>query len=364
MIFHATVSQFGDFDEIIDVRSPAEYDEDHVPGAVNYPVLNNEERARVGTIYKQISAFEAKKLGAALAAKNIAHHIQHAFLDRPKKWQPLVYCWRGGNRSSAMVHVLDQIGWRVARLDGGYKAYRRTVNADLLTLPSRFQWRVVCGPTGSGKSVLLQAIAQQGGQVLDLECLAAHRGSVLGNIPDARQPSQKTFETAIWDVLQRISPKRPLFVEAESKKIGRLQVPQAILQEMWQSPCVRLETALATRIALLKQAYAHFIASPDLLNTQLDCLHKLYGQKIIDDWRALSERGAWDDLVSDLLTTHYDPAYTKSTLLHYSRLSTALVLRVGGSDFAQLAKNILSAASDSNVHLSNDLASTTPNLSR
>jgi tRNA 2-selenouridine synthase len=167
-----TVSQLDAFDEVIDVRSPAEFALDHVPHAVNCPVLDDAERAKVGTLYAQVSPFDAKKLGAALVSKNIARHIEERFRGKEKGWRPLVYCWRGGQRSGAMAHVLRQIGWDAATLQGGYRAYRREVLVHLDTLPARFDFRVVCGATGSGKSRLLEALAAQGAQVLDLEHLA------------------------------------------------------------------------------------------------------------------------------------------------------------------------------------------------
>ncbi|MHB8166355.1 MAG: tRNA 2-selenouridine(34) synthase MnmH, partial [Sulfuricella sp.] len=225
-----TLAQLARFDDIIDVRSPSEFRDDHIPGAVNFPVLNDEERARVGTIYKQTSAFDAKKIGAALVARNIAGHVEQHFSDQPKNWRPLVYCWRGGSRSGAMTHILNQIGWRAQQLKGGYKAYRTMVLATLQTLPGRFRYRVICGPTGSGKSRLLTALDELGAQVLDLEGLAAHRGSILGSLPDADQPSQKLFESRLWEALQKFDPDHPVYVEAESKKIGNIRAPDALLE--------------------------------------------------------------------------------------------------------------------------------------
>ena len=192
---------FRAFDTIVDTRSPAEFAEDHVPGAVSCPVLDNEERARVGTIYKQVSPFDAKKLGAALVAKNIAFHLENSFQGKPKTWKPLVYCWRGGKRSGAMAHVLREVGWDAKTLEGGYKAYRRYVVDSLAVLPEKFTFKVIHGVTGSGKSRLLRALAAAGAQVLDLEELAAHRGSVLGGLPERPQPSQKMFESLLLQKL-------------------------------------------------------------------------------------------------------------------------------------------------------------------
>ncbi len=322
-----TLAQLAQFDDIIDVRSPSEFRDDHIPGAVNFPVLNDEERARVGTIYKQVSAFDAKKIGAALVARNIAGHVEQHFSDKPKGWRPLVYCWRGGSRSGAMTHILNQIGWRAQQLNGGYKAYRTMVLATLQTLPSRFKYRVVCGPTGSGKSRLLAALDELGAQVLDLEGLAAHRGSILGNLPDADQPSQKLFDSRLWEALQKFDHNHPVYVEAESKKIGNIRAPDALLEEMWQrGQCVRVEMAQEQRIALLKEEYVHFLENPETLCLKLEHLTGIHGKGVIQKWQALSAGRAWDELVGELLVKHYDPAYYKSTAKHYAQFGEALVL--------------------------------------
>jgi tRNA 2-selenouridine synthase len=329
-----TVAQLAEFDEVIDTRSESEFAEDHIPGAINCPVLNDLERARVGTLYKQVSAFDAKKLGAALVSRNIAHHLDTTFAQRPRPWRPLVYCWRGGSRSSALMHVLQQIGWRAARLDGGYKTYRRAVIDDLEVLPQRYHWRVVCGLTGSGKSRLLRALAQHGAQVLDLEALAAHRGSVLGNLPDEPQPAQKMFESRLWWALRGFDRTQPVFVEAESKKIGNLRVPQTLIETMWESTCIRLDAAIELRVDMLMEEYRHFIADAATLGAQLDCLVTHYGQQQIAAWKALAAGGAWHTLVRELLESHYDPAYTRSTLKHYPQLAHGTPLVVTANNDA------------------------------
>lgn len=339
-----TVAQLDRFDEIIDVRSEDEFAEDHIPGAVNYPVLSNAERAEVGTLYKQVSSFDAKKTGAAMVSANIARHLREQLLARPREWRPLVYCWRGGGRSGALAHVLAQIGWRTGQLEGGYKNYRRAVIDELQTLPSRFDWRVVCGMTGTGKSRLLRALRDQGAQVLDLEELAAHRGSVLGNLPDAPQPAQKMFESLVWHALRRFDPGRPVFVESESKKIGKLRVPEKLIEAMWQSACVVVEADMAVRVGLLKDEYAHFLGDAALLNARLDCLRQLHGGTVIDDWQALARNGAWDQLTAELLVRHYDPAYTRAINRHYPRLQQAarfVLAAHSGAAMAQLAREVM-----------------------
>ncbi|MEW5944417.1 MAG: tRNA 2-selenouridine(34) synthase MnmH [Pseudomonadota bacterium] len=326
MAITATVAQLAQFDDIIDVRSPSEFREDHIPGALNFPVLDDEERARIGTLYKQ-SPFEAKKAGAALVARNIARHIEQHFAAKPKNWRPLIYCWRGGKRSGSMAHILAEIGWAAAQLEGGYKAYRRLVLEELQILPNRFDWRVICGPTGSGKSRLLQALDSLGAQVLDLEELAAHRGSILGNLPDTPQPSQKTFESRVWSKLHGFVPQQPVYVEAESKKIGQVRVPDALLAAMWSGRCIRLEPDPALRVGLLKEEYRHFLEAPEGLAKKLDFLAGLHGRELVGKWQSMAQNGQWDQLVAELLERHYDPAYGKSTLKHYPNHADGLLVR-------------------------------------
>ncbi|MDB5863659.1 MAG: tRNA 2-selenouridine(34) synthase MnmH [Betaproteobacteria bacterium] len=339
-----TVAQLSEFDEVIDVRSEGEYFDDHIPGALSCPVLDDAERALVGTIYKQSSSFDAKKIGAALVSANISRHLRERFQDRPREWRPLVYCWRGGGRSGSLANVLAQIGWRVGQLEGGYKSYRRAVMADLAQLPHQFSWRVVCGMTGTGKSRLLRALDAAGAQVLDLEALAAHRGSILGNLPGEPQPSQKMFDSLVWHELRRFDRSRPVLVEAESKKIGRLRVPEALIEAMWRSECLVLDAPIDVRVALLKSEYTHYIAEPQALIAQIECLTPLHGRETIDRWQALAREGKSDAFVEELLVRHYDPAYTRSTLKHYPALEHAprfAMHDAGDAAFASLAAEVI-----------------------
>jgi tRNA 2-selenouridine synthase len=333
---------FKRFDAIIDVRSPAEFAEDHIPGAISAPVLDDAERAEVGTLYKQVSAFDAKKLGAALLAKNAARHIETQFRDKPKSWHPLVYCWRGGKRSGSMAHILREIGWNAETLEGGYKAYRRWVVEQLAELPGRLDFRVVHGPTGSGKSRFLAALERAGAQVLDLEDLAAHRGSVLGDLPDRPQPSQKMFESRLLEQLEALDASRPVFVEGESKKIGDLQVPEALMSRMRASACVVLETALETRVDLLLDEYRHFVSDRSALDRQLDCLVALHGREKIARWKGI---GDLRELVRLLLLEHYDPAYRHSSQRNFAQLAEAAKVTIAGqSAFDQAARALLQRA--------------------
>lgn len=329
--------------DIIDVRSPAEFALDRVPGALNWPVLSDDERASVGTLHAQTSAFEARRVGAALISRNIADIVERC-AGRPRDWAPLVYCWRGGQRSRSLAHVLSEIGWRVAQLEGGYRAYRRHVVEQLAVLPARFAFLVVCGMTGSGKSRLIAALAAEGAQVLDLEALASHRGSLLGDLPDAPQPSQKAFESGVWGALARFDTARPVFVEAESKRIGRLQVPEALLAAMRASPCIRVELSMASRVALLKEEYAHFLGDPALLAQRLVPLVPLHGHATIARWTTLAEQRAFDELVEDLLVAHYDPTYARAIGRNFPHDRRATVVVPEGIDneaFGRAARELV-----------------------
>jgi tRNA 2-selenouridine synthase len=331
------VSALASYPDRIDVRSPSEFADDHIPGAVSLPVLDDAQRAEVGTLHAQTSAFVAKQRGAALVARNIARILETHCAGRPREWAPLVYCWRGGKRSGALAHVLNEIGWRAVQLDGGYRAYRRHVLARLTTLPAAFRYRVICGLTGSGKSRLLAALAATGAQVLDLEALARHRGSLLGDLPDDPQPSQRSFESAVHGALERLDPARAVYVESESRRIGVLQVPEALLVAMRSAPCVRVATPQALRVALLKEEYAHFLGDPDALAARLARLVPLHGKAIVERWNAAARAGDFDLLIDELLVRHYDPIYARSIERNFPHSADAVVATPRAIDVAAFA---------------------------
>ncbi|MDO9357540.1 MAG: tRNA 2-selenouridine(34) synthase MnmH [Polaromonas sp.] len=338
------LAALGSYSHIIDARSEGEYAEDHLPGAVNWPSLRDEERRIVGTRYKQISQFEAQKLGAALVAKNIAEHIQREVLDKPRDWRPLVYCWRGGKRSGSLALILDQIGFRVTLVDGGYKAFRAALVADLPQLAARFSYRVVCGPTGTGKTRLLQSLARQGAQVLDLEALARHRSSVLGMIPGVAQPSQKAFDRLVWSTLNGLDPARPVYVESESKKVGNVAVPEALIEAMRISDCLRIDLPEPERVALLMEDYSFFLKDMDLFCERLGALTEARGKVTVQDWQVRARAGEVASVVQDLLVKHYDPAYRQSIARNFNRYDAAQALAPRDHSVAamdDLAKSLL-----------------------
>ena len=321
------IAQWDRFDTVIDARSESEYALDHLPGACNWPTLNDGERLAIGTMYKQVNAFEAKKRGAAIAARNIAAHIEREVLDKPRDWAPVAYCWRGGKRSGSLSLVLDQIGFRVSLIEGGYKAFRAAMLIDLERLAQSLRFQVVCGTTGSGKTRLLHALAQEGAQVLDLEHLARHRSSVLGAIPGEPQPSQKRFDTLVWDQMRRFDPARPVFVESESKKVGNVAIHSTLVEAMRRSTCLMLELDLPERVALLLEDYSYFVENPDHFCSRLDALTAQKGKVCIEAWKASVLQGDVASVVRALLVEHYDPVYLQSIERNFSEFGAAQHLR-------------------------------------
>jgi tRNA 2-selenouridine synthase len=325
------------FDTIIDARSPAEFADDRLPGAVNWPVLDNDERREIGTEYKQISAFDARKHGAAIVARRVAEIVERHVADKPREWQPLVYCWRGGQRSGTLAWFLGQIGFRVQVLDGGYKAFREQVREQLQSLPEQFDFTVIAGRTGSGKTRLLQALAEQGAQALDLEALAKHRGSVLGGLEHDAQPTQKAFDTAVWHALHGFDPARPVFVESESRKIGALAVPEALLARMRaDSRVVMVEMPDAARVRLLLEEYGFFAQQVERFCGHLDTLVELRGKETVARWKAWAAEGRWAEVFEQMMCEHYDPLYERSMQRNFAGIGAALQLALPDGEAASM----------------------------
>ena len=338
------IAQLERFDAILDARSPTEFADDRLPGAASTPVLDDAQRALVGTIYRQRSPFEARRIGAALVSRNIAALLEERLADKPREWRPLVYCWRGGNRSGSLATVLARVGWRTAVLDGGYRAFRRQVLDDLGCWPEGLRLQVLAGRTGAGKTLLLQRLAATGMQVLDLEAIAEHRGSVLGLMPEAVQPSQKQFETRLWQALRRFDPARPVLVESESRRVGRCHLPDALISAMREAPCVRLDAPAAVRAGLLLREYRHFTTDRALLFERLERLVPLHGHRQVDAWKAMADAGYWEAFVESLLDLHYDPAYDRSIGRNYRRIGEAATVSLDSADEAALQEAVRAVA--------------------
>ena len=332
------------YDAVIDVRSPAEFAEDHLPGAINLPVLSDSERAKVGTIYKQVSAFDARKVGAALVSRNAADHIAGPLSGFDGGWRPLVYCWRGGQRSGSFTSILQQIGWRADVIAGGYQTYRRLVHAAMYDVRLPHRMVLLDGNTGTAKTDILARLAALDVQIVDLEGLAGHRGSLLGEIPEG-QPSQKQFESLLASAFTRLDPRKITVVEAESSKIGKRVIPPTVWAQMIAAPRIQIDASLAARAAWLVAAYAEVISDRQRLRGQLDFLRRHRGHETVNRWVALLENGDHIGLATALMADHYDPAYAKSRANHrhdvIATLHTETLDREGRAALTEQIKQIL-----------------------
>ena len=256
------------YDAVIDVRSPAEFALDHLPGAEHLPV--------------------------------------------PASFRPLIYCWRGGQRSEAMATILSQVGWPVTLLRGGYRTYRRLVTARLYDTPQDLKLLLIDGHTGSAKTEVLHELARLGAQIIDLEGLAAHRGSLFGALAGRPQPSQKLFESQLLQVLDGLDLTRPIVVEAEASKIGDRMTPPVLWRAMQTAPRIVLEAPQVSRAHYLAAAYGDISADTDALEAAFDRLPVAPSQERREAWRAMIAAGAFADLAQALIDLHYDPAYDRA----------------------------------------------------
>lgn len=307
---------------IIDARSPAEFALDHIPGAINCPVLDDDERRIVGTLYKQTGAFEARRIGGAMVAANLARHLRGEFADKPASWQPLIYCWRGGMRSGSMVTWLRLVGWDAQQLSGGYKRFRHHVVEQIEALTPTLKLRVLCGATGTAKTRLLEALQARGEQVLDLEACASHKGSLLGSLPGVEQPGQKRFETLIAAVLESVDVSKPLYVEGESARIGRLSVPPVLIERMRAAPCIEISATPQARLAYLLRDYAYLGDDASGLASKIGMLKALQGKDNVQRWQEWANARALEPLFAELMALHYDPHYARSQARNFHQWET------------------------------------------
>lgn len=311
------VADLSTFDTIIDARSPAEFALDHIPGAINCPVLDDDERRIVGTLYAQTGAFEARRVGGAMVAANLARHLRERFSEYPASWRPAVYCWRGGMRSGSMVTWLRLVGWDAQQLSGGYKSFRHHVLQQIAEQCPRLKLQVICGATGSAKTRILQALAAGGEQVLDLEQCASHKGSLLGSLPGVEQPSQKRFETLIVSALEPMDLERTVYIEGESARIGRLSVPVPLVQRMREAPCIEIVATNKARVAYLLRDYAYLGDDPGALSNTLGMLRQMQGAETVQRWQQWASQRNLPQLFEELIVRHYDPHYQNSQARHF-----------------------------------------------
>ena len=330
------------FDTIIDVRSPSEFTNDHIIGAINCPVLSDHEREKVGTIYKKESTFKAKIIGSSLTARNIADHIEKKFLEQKGSWQPLIYCWRGGQRSKAFSIILSEVGWRTYQLDGGYKEYRNSVVKFFENIGSKLKIILISGKTGSAKTKILQDIGELGGQILDLEGLANHKGSLLGKMPGLDQPSQKLFESKLFKELKQLDLKKNVYIESESSKIGNIHIPKSIWAKMIISPRIEIKADLKLRANFLVKDYDYMCKNPNLIYPLLNGLKKRLSKNLIESWKELIIKKDWIELTQSFLENHYDPSYSSNTIKNDRKIVKLIdVKSLTQKEIREIAKTIL-----------------------
>ncbi len=337
-----------EFSDIIDVRSPEEYELDHIPGSINLPVLDDLERKEVGTIYKD-NPFEARRLGAGYVSANAAKHLQTILADKPPEYRPLLYCWRGGMRSRSFTMILKSIGWKAHLIRGGYRTFRQHVVAEIDEFfnSESLNLQVLSGLTGVGKTRLLKAIEAEGGQIIDLEGLANHKGSLLGESPTSGQPLQKKFETLLWHHTSQLDLNKPIFIEAESNRIGNVHCPPALWKALNGARVVNVNLPTKERIKLLREDYPHFQDSPDELRKLLEVLVRLRGNETVDQWKAQVDAREWDAFVESILINHYDLCYRKPghEKSNYQEVTANIEVKdASPSSYRETAKQILSSS--------------------
>lgn len=320
---------------ILDVRSPGEYEQGHIPSAVSFPLFDNDERAKVGTCYQQRGRDEAIELGLELVGPKLVQFVREANALTGAR-HVRVHCWRGGMRSGSMAWLLETAGFSVVTLAGGYKAFRRWVR-DTLAIPKPII--SLGGMTGTGKTAVLQALARQGQQILDLEALANHRGSSYGNLGLPPQPSTEHFENLIALEWVRLVAHRPVWIEAESRRVGTCRVPDELFQPMMQAPVMQIERSRAERIANLLEDYGDadrqgLIEATERIRKRLGGLRT---QEAIEQIRA-GELA----IAANIILDYYDKTYSYD--LHKKRQVPIHTIDVSGLSPGDVAHRLIAEA--------------------
>ena len=327
--------------EIIDVRSPSEFIIDHIPGSINLPVLSDKQRHYVGKTYKEVNPFKAKIIGASIISKNISKFLDKEFLSRKGSWHALIYCWRGGQRSRSLALVLNEIGWRISVLKGGYKNYRKLVLDELDDL-SKYQFKIIQGQTGSAKTKVLNSLSNMNAQVIDLEHLASHRGSLLGSEINKTQPSQRYFESLIHKKLDKFDNTKPIFIESESSKIGKLHLPKKLWLKLNKSDRLLLNVPINERIKFLLKEYKHLTKDSKLIQPFINGMKGKIANEILVNWTKLIQNQDWETFVKETLENHYDPKYSFSATKHMDKIKHKIdVMKLNKLSIDNISKKIL-----------------------
>jgi len=313
----------------IDVRSPAEYDEDHIPGAVNLPIFDNEERREIGTLYKMVSREDAVKRGTEIGGKRIGPIIDSIMSHSGR--EIVIYCARGGMRSGSVASLVNSLGVKTWRLRDGYRAYRRFVTGYFESTSIKPRLFVLQGLTGAGKTEILGFIENS----IDLEAMAGHRSSLFGGI-GLEQKSQKSFETLLAGRLHELDESGYAVIEGESKKIGNLHIPENIFTQMRSAPVIYIDTPIERRVSIIKKEYARF-NDHDRVFEIIHSLKNRLGQKNADQLTELYRNGRIDEFIEMLLVDYYDKLY-RHTLDRFEYIAV-----IKNSDSESAAAEILRA---------------------
>lgn len=293
----------------VDARSPSEFEEATIPGAINAPILDDIQRAEIGTLYKEAGNGEALKRGMEIVAPQIPELVETVRrVAGGRETQVVVFCWRGGLRSKALTSFLNLAAIPAVRLEGGHKAFRRY----LLEYFENFRNEKIvalCGLSGVGKTRILKRLEDRGHHVVNLEALANNRGSAFGSIGLPYQPGQKMFEALLWDKLRKVGPEQPIFTEMESRRLGKVSLPPNFFEALNQGRLLWLTASLERRTEVILQEYPDPRLHTERFVRQINSLRKRLGNKIVEHLLDLMERGQWRQLVSELLERYYDPLY-------------------------------------------------------
>lgn len=295
---------------VIDVRSPSEFVYGHIPCAISIPLFDDEERALVGTRYHNSGKDAGFMLGLEIAGPKLGGYVKKLHSVVPVHSPIIVYCWRGGMRSNSMAWLFSQAGYDVQVIKGGYKAFRSYIREEIST---KYEFTVIGGMTGSGKTEVLSRLKQLGHQVIDLEALACHKGSVFGHLGQQEQPNNEWFEILIWDELRKLDPSKPVFIEDESRSIGKVSLPEPFFMKLQHSPICVLQVDVSSRINRLVEDYGNFPC--EVLIDDIDKLKKYLGGEMHAKVVTAVMTGDLHSAVGMLLS-YYDKKYSESVVRH------------------------------------------------
>lgn len=321
----------------VDVRAPIEYNEDHIPGAINLPIFNDEERKEIGTMYKMAGKVDAVKRGTEIGGRRIVDIINS--LTKIEDRQIIIYCARGGMRSGAVASLISSLGIKTFRIIDGYRSFRKMVMDQLYNLTIKPQIFVLQGLTGAGKTEILRLIPNS----VDLEDMAGHRSSLFGGI-GLKQNSQKRFETLLWLKLEELKNEDFVLFEGESKKVGNLHIPDNIFSQMREAPAIYIDTAIERRVAIIRKEYTGFNEDEKILKT-VNSLKRKIGQEKADKLVELYNNGNLDEFIKILLLDYYDSLY-RHTLDTFQYLAS-----IDNTDTVETSKRVIEVIKKSLNHL-------------